>query len=206
MSGRFSPKLKRRPPIRNPKRRLIVVCEGKLTEPEYLKALAKNCGALIVIEGGCGTPMSVVGRASELSPRGKRRHVEGFEKRDEIWVVFDRDEHPYFFEAINRAKSLRIGVAYSNPCFELWFILHFEDWNKPMDRHGIQAHLRTRFPHYDRSKGKTIPFASLVESVENAESRAYAQCSNRGLEGDSCGNPSTSVYCLTQRIKEFGKV
>src|SRR5437879_2606721 len=124
MGPRFSSRLKRRLPIREPKRKLIVVCEGRVTEPEYLTALARDSGALISldlsIERGVGTPMSLVDRAIALNPRRRRRRVESFEKHDEIWIMFDRDEHPYFIDAINRAKSAGIGVAYSNPCFELW--------------------------------------------------------------------------------------
>jgi hypothetical protein len=209
MSPRFSSKLKRRPPVREPKRKLIVVCEGKVTEPEYLTALARDCRALIAldlsIERGAGTPMSLVERAAALSPRKRRKRAESFEKRDEIWVMFDRDEHPYFIDAINRAQSVGVGVAYSNPCFELWLALHFESWDRPMSRHAMQDHIRKRFPQYDRTKAKTIPFKYFAEFVEQAEARAVTLCSNRNNEGDTCGNPSTTVYCLTRRIREFGK-
>jgi hypothetical protein len=41
--------------------------------------------------------------------------------------MFDRDEHPNFARAIDLADRHGIKLAMSNPCLELWFILHFED-------------------------------------------------------------------------------
>ena len=53
--------------------------------------------------------------------RGRRTVNRSF---DEVWCIFDRDDHHRFDEATRVAKKAGIRTAISNPCFELWLILH----------------------------------------------------------------------------------
>lgn len=41
------------------------------------------------------------------------------------WIVFDRDEVQNFDEIIRQAEKNGIGVAWSNPCFEIWMAGYF---------------------------------------------------------------------------------
>ena len=95
----YPPNLKRRRAYRSPKVRITVICEGKVTEPDYFLSLAQHCGALIdvqlIVERGAGVPKSIVDKAIALVPRNRARN--SFEEKDQIWVVFDRDEHPNIF-------------------------------------------------------------------------------------------------------------
>ena len=50
---------------------------------------------------------------------------------DEYWCVFDVDEHPYLNRALELARTSGISIALSNPCLELWFLLHFEGDGRP---------------------------------------------------------------------------
>ena len=44
----------------------------------------------------------------------------------EVWCVFDRDRHPSYQEAFELAsRNRRIRLCWSNPCIELWFLMHF---------------------------------------------------------------------------------
>ena len=52
--------------------------------------------------------------------RGSRRSKDSFEENDQVWAVFDRDEHPRFDEAIALCDGHGVLVGRSNPCFELW--------------------------------------------------------------------------------------
>ena len=40
--------------------------------------------------------------------------------------------------AFDLARRHQISVAVSNPCIELWFVLHFEDHRAWIDRHAVQ--------------------------------------------------------------------
>ena len=121
--------------------------------------------------------------------------------RESIDAVFDRDEHPNVPEAISRCRNANVGVAFSNPCFEIWLILHFEDFDRPDHRHDVQRHLETLCGDYDRTKRKTTDCSKLMALVVEAEMRAERQLRRREDEGDPPGPPFTTTYELTRRIR-----
>jgi hypothetical protein len=201
--------LKRRVAFRSPKIKINVVCEGKLTEPEYLRKLARHCGALItielVVEEAAGVPMSVVDKAIQILRQRRREKIDSLSKHDQIWAVFDKDQHPRVDEAINKAETAGIMVGYSNPCFELWLVLHYQDWNRPVHRHEIQAELGKLMPTYNPKKSKTVDFDAIKDAVQEAEARAEKLEHNRLTEGNSRGNPSTTFFKLTLKIRTHGQ-
>jgi hypothetical protein len=186
-----------------------VVCEGKLTEPEYLKKLARHCGALIaielIVEEAAGVPMSVVDRAIQLLRQKRREKMDSFSKHDQIWAVFDKDQHPRVDEAINKAEMAGILIGYSNPCFELWLVLHYQDWNRPVHRYEIQAELCKLMPTYSPKRSKLVDFNAIKDAVQEAEARAERLEHNRLAEGNSRGNPSTTFFRLTYQIRTHGR-
>lgn len=209
MSRHSVPSLKRSRASREPKTRFVVFCEGRRTEPVYLDAIRRAFpGALLDIEivPNAGVPYTqaqqAVSRAKALglSP-GSRRKLDSFESKDQVWVVFDRDDHPRHSEAVQLCEAKGIGVARSNPCFELWLILHYADYDKPDDRHAVQTHLRSIRSEYDPSSRKWFDCTELVAHVECAERRAAIQLSRRTSEGAPHGPPSTTVFRLTQAIR-----
>lgn len=84
------------------------MCEGRNTEPTYFRELRRSItNALVDLEivSAAGVPYSLAERAVELAKGTKlarRRHGGGnsYEAHDQIWAVFDRDEHPRYEEAI----------------------------------------------------------------------------------------------------------
>jgi hypothetical protein len=204
-SHRQPPRLVRRGPIKNPKIKITLVCEGKVTEPEYFSELARYCGSLLsvslVIERGAGVPQSILEKARELIGNP----ADDFGQSDQVWAVFDRDEHPKVDRAIDEAHAAGIYVAYSNPCFELWVVLHFRDYDAPVSRRDIQRVLRSLMPGYDPRRSKKITFSEIEDEVEAAERRAEAMDLRRARERSSRGNPCSSVYKLTREIRKHGR-
>ena len=72
------------------------------------------------------TPKALVDRAKGhvRSNRPTKRRAADY---DEIWCVFDIDEHPNVPQAVEEARQVGVEVAVSNPCFELWLVLHIRD-------------------------------------------------------------------------------
>ena len=207
---RRTPNLKRKNPQLEPKRRFILFCEGEKTEIEYFKAIRRICSStLIAVEthGGVGVPYTIAEKAIErakalgLAPRSRRKK-DSYEKRDEVWTVFDRDDHPRFDEAVRDCEKQNVGVARSNPCFELWLILHEQDYNRPEDRYAMQKALAQLRQEYDPDGSKTPDCDDLVKRVEAAEQRGERGLRNRETGGNSYGNPSTTVGRLTHAIRE----
>lgn len=84
--------------------------------------------------------MTVVSRAVELKRYESREARRGRGRAsDEYWCVFDVDQHPNVGAVIEKALANGIGVALSNPCIELWFILHFQDQTAHIERSNAQA-------------------------------------------------------------------
>jgi hypothetical protein len=187
---------------RNPDPWILVVTEGKVTEVSYLRALKvilKRSFELPSIPTDHGDPLTLVELAKQ-----KRTDLEGDAKRmrdpktrlDEVWCVFDRDEHdaPRLSQAIDNARAAGIKVAFSNPCFELWLLLHFRDQPGDQHRHRIQVMVGTFVPGYD----KYVPIDVLSDPnrIASAVKRARSLAQHAEEEGDPYRSPTTSVYGL----------
>ncbi|BBJ40807.1 hypothetical protein SSPO_035250 [Streptomyces antimycoticus] len=140
------------------RRMVYVFTEGTLTEPSYIDALigfkqrAREKGTLPVGEvestieimwderthnGRRGPqrssherkPLAIVEAA--IAHRKKvTREARGLEKKYQpsVWCLFDRDEHQSVQRAANMADQAGVNVAYSHPCFELWRLLHYQNY------------------------------------------------------------------------------
>ena len=188
--------------------------KARKTEIEYFEAIRRICSStLIAVEthGGVGVPYTIAEKAVErakalgLAPRSRRKK-DSYEERDQVWAIFDRDEHPRFKEAVMKCEEQNVGVGRSNPCFELWLILHEQDYDRAEDRHAMQKALAKLRQEYDPDGSKTPDCDDLVKRVEAAEQRGERGLQNRESGGDSCGNPSTTVGRLTRAIREADRL
>ncbi|WP_168177050.1 RloB family protein [Thalassospira sp. MCCC 1A03138] len=210
--ARKSPDLHRRGPRLEPKKTFYLFCEGKNTEPDYFRALKRKIRdplIKIVDKPAAGVPMTIanlsVEQANAIGKGAKRKRVkQSYQEADEVWAVFDRDEHPHIQEAMQLCDSNNVGIAFSDPCFELWLILHIHDFNRACNRHDIQRALSDVLEGYERGRGKTADFSVLLEDIENAENRAEVLLDRRHEEGGDT-NPSTTVFKLTRRIRAAAK-
>jgi len=133
--------------------------------------------------------------------REARRQRDGFLKYDEVWCVFDVDEHPNLADARQQAKANSIKLALSNPCFELWLLLHFQDQSAHVERDASKSACRRHMPDYH----KKVPFEVLYPLYEQAVKRAAALEKWQSENDRAGGNPSTKVHHLTERIRELGR-
>ena len=206
--SRTARRISRKDPVRSPALRIVVVSEGKVTEPGYLKVFfdrlhGDQSSARLVLRKGVGDPRAVVERAIKESKELRHNRLGG---RDTVWAMFDRDEHPRFAQAKDMARGNRrnrIRFAISNPCFELWGILHYQECDAPLDRHECQKKLGELCPGYSNKKGKIFDDPEVIESkYQDAVGRAENALTRRREEGDPEGNPSTTVHRLTEHILE----
>ena len=197
----------RRRPFLSPRARILVVCEGKKTEPNYLRSFKHNAQCRLVdveVIGEGAVPKTVVERAVELKKKAEqeaRRSRDAFRKYDEAWCVFDVDAHPNLNEAKQQAQANGLLLAVSNPCFELWLILHFQDQHGHIERVHARAECRWHMPGYDKDAPIQILMPRYTEAVQRANDLDRWQI-DQGRPG---ANPSTGVHKLTERIKELGK-
>lgn len=123
--------LGRRVPVRTINKTILIVCEDSKASPDYFKKFRKELRLSSVNVDVCGkecgsAPMSVVTFA-----RDKKNEVVTsltHDDYDEIFCVIDIDDHPpiQIQNAIQTARDNGLKLIISNPCFEYWYILHFE--------------------------------------------------------------------------------
>jgi len=122
-----------------------------------------------------------------------------------VWAVFDCDEHPKISEAMELAAKHRVDVAFSNPCFELWPLLHLEDYGAQDGRQSLQSRLAQLMPSYKHDQEALVDFDQIKDEVMVAVERARKHVRARDLEACPLGNPSTTVGELVLKIIQNGK-
>jgi len=206
-----SPKLSAKAIARPPRVELVIVCEGANTEPAYFKDCATHYGAGTVrlkLITAAGVPLTLVKGAIQERQNlinQRKRYKDSFDSCFRVWAVFDRDDHPNVAEALALAECFGIDVAFSNPCFELWPVLHLVDFGAQMGRHALQAYLKTLMPTYDHQDRALIDFGLIKDRFVDAYVRALKHNLAREEEQGAFGNPSTTVCTLVRKIVENGK-
>jgi RloB-like protein len=205
VKNRHAPPAKRSPG-NQPQRRIVkLLTEGRLTEVEYFSKWASLYRERVTvdIDDTHGSPMTLVKRAVQLVDQRKRAIRRGRTNApfDEIWCVFDCDEHPYVQEAIALAELHQIGVAFSNPCFELWLVLHATDLWRHTERHAVQVMSATLGFTIGKGLGPDA-WPKLLADWEDAESRSLALDARHDGNGSPAGsNPSTSVAQIVRSLR-----
>lgn len=185
---------------------LRIYCEGEATESNYLTHWFRKHRDTVVIsiaDHKATTPMQLVQRASAEKRDDLREQRKGKgDAFDEYWCVFDVDEHPYLAEALQTAEANGINVAVSNPCLELWFVLHFQDQLKWIDRKVVQ---HCCFDHINCRKRLTPQALNLLDQkFDDARNRALAlEEKHRGDNTAPPANPSTGMWRLIDKIRGY---
>lgn len=198
--------LRRAADVDEPRRTVLVFCEGTKTEPEYLRALKRervvrevaSVEIRVASRDSGSKPLSLVTaavKARDPSTRGER-------EVDEIWCLYDVEwpkNHPHLREAAELAKRHDVSVAISNPCFELWLILHFEDQTAWLDTDAA-TRLRRR---YDGSEGKGLDGPTYMARRVEASRRARSLKERHEGNGTEFphDNPSSGMYSFLDSIE-----
>lgn len=142
--------LRRRRAFVEQRARFLLVCEGRNSEPLYFLALGRTLRATVIETiKGAGSPDTIAELAlQEARSRGLKGRRSGQFSKDQVWAVFDRNSHEHFDEAVRKCEQGGIKVARSNPCFEIWLILHLEDFHRPDGREKAFEHFCTLRPDH----------------------------------------------------------
>lgn len=219
-----SPKIRQRAQLERKKTlrasydRILIVWEGRKTEPLYFKEIKSvyrlQTANVEVHPSAIGTdPIQVVRYAQQLFEAGdphKRLRAKAFEK---VFAIFDRDDHRSYFDALTLAGKLdgklrndaKQSVAFkaiaSIPCFELWLLLHYEDIQHSIHRNEVLSRLKLHIPGYDKGIGGS--FTATKENLEIASQRARQLASRSTAYDDT--EPSTDIVDLVRLLIQFGK-
>lgn len=181
---------------------ILVLVEGERTEEDYLVHWhrAHRMRVNVTIHPFHGGPRQLIDRAVQEKRKGERDQRRGRGRGyDEVWCCFDVDEHPFLNEVKQIAESNGIRLAVSNPCIELWFLLHYENQTAYLERWDAQSRASN---HLGCGKALTpSALAKLEERLAIATERAQALDVKHEGDGSPAGhNPSSSVWLLVQSI------
>ncbi len=139
------------PGPRYPDKVVYVVAEGGVTEIDYCTALnnafGQQCGFRInnpFVRASGLKPIDVAEYAIQAAGSGERGGTgtdTSSYPLQEVWALFDRDQHQGIREAFAEVKGhnagarkrgmLKIEIAFSHPSFDLWLLLHFQPLTNP---------------------------------------------------------------------------
>lgn len=191
------------------KNTFFIYCEGENTEPEYFKSFPVRTDTRVEAIGLGMSRTALVKKVIEF--------IAKFEKDEDrqIWVVFDRDvryenqgqDNQDFNNAIYFAKKSKINCAYSNDCFELWFLLHDEYLETEMHRTQIFDKLSGKLGFNYEKDGKGKDFAkslyhTFLDKMPYAIRNAQKLHSSHSDKEYHLQNPCTTVYQLVEALNE----
>lgn len=174
-------------------RLIVIASEGKDTERIYFKALAKEYTNLRV-------HVHILERSeneqNNSSPEHVLKQLNDYKSKydlkadDELWLVVDKDrwtEAMLSHVATECSQEVAMHMALSNPCFELWLLLHMEDaaslspeeqeqWmkNRRKSKNAdpyLKVRLRQKMGSYHESSYDAL---TLIAHIEDAIERARA--------------------------------
>jgi hypothetical protein len=192
---RREPTRGRRPPAINPRRTVLIVIGADRTESAYLRGLRDHFRLATVtmkIVEKPGSPNRLVDHA---------RASFALDDFDDVWCVTDVDHYEREGGKVTAALALAaetgINVAVSNPCFELWLLLHHQDCSGHCANCGVvQTKLKKRLPSYDKTR---LRFREFADGLDGATARAQA-LDPTGLAHTR--NPSTGMWRLINTLLE----
>lgn len=178
---------------KNPSRdahKVYIVCEGKVTEPNYFRffeGLSSNLQVITIPPSDGSDPLKLLERAKQILIGKDRGYDVEYAHRDTVWFVIDTDTWETegkitplrkFCSTKNKSISKEFdeiksypawNVAQSNPCFEIWLYYHLmetppEDYDPTKER--FKTYLDRVLPggfNYDRHP------VYLQDAIQNAK-------------------------------------
>ncbi len=195
--------LKRKTESRYFRKKILIICCGVQTEPNYFRGFPIPPEYNVVINSDAVDSLNMAKNAIQIMKTEMKRSFAF----TECWVVFDKDSflNDNFDNAIWIIEKNKLHVAYSNQCFELWYLLHFELLQSSLNRSDYWTKVTTYLGTVKYQKNSTDMYDRLKDNQEYAIKNAEKLLEQH--EGKTCAkaDPSTTVHLLVQRLNTLWK-
>lgn len=187
--------------------RIIVFCEGK-TEKYYFDYFAeilkknKYTDVEVVLETASGNAQAVLNYAGRfMQEEANNRKYSHYAK----YLAFDCDAPPDIQAVVSAADGYTLLV--SNPLFEIWLLMHFEDVEQPLTKREIYQrladHLNKKYSKGSKGQIRQIVLTGDIEKAidfaRKLEETYAGQGKNIYLDVQDM-DPYTSVYTLIEQF------
>jgi hypothetical protein len=112
--------------------------------------------------------------------------------KDKIFLLYDIDAPEMLEKLLSIKKAI---LLLSNPCFELWYILHYTNHNAEITSKQCFEKIQRQCKDYKKGAICNKLRAKLTEDKEKAVGRAKKLI--------LYNNPSTSVFLLLEELKKL---
>ncbi len=199
----------------------LIICEGSKTEVNYFKKLEKylnDNGKRRIKINAFGQGRNTTDLISHVNDYFKfvdKKYGEFNIKYSKVITVFDADSFgkEKFNTAISMAERNGYAVAWSNECFELWILLHFQYCSSALGRKDLLEKVNNIFMEkcnkkYSKSDDEifetSIKYGSLSTAIKNSE-KLYRLHKDVICFKPSDANPATTVHrVIKMLVKEAG--
>lgn len=195
---------------------ILIITEGSQTEPKYFEHFRNrhtNIDIRVVgsrSSAGESDYVSLIRKAAEYQNKNQISSTYG----DSVWVVADGDvnynnpdpveaKNKQLQKAVKMAESKDMNLVISNPCFELWYLLHFQYTTKMLNDYSAVKDLLAKYiPNYEKAGDVYEQLAphtfNAISNAKRLEAYHVQNCAKLPLDLKS--NPYTDVYRLVEKI------
>ena len=178
---------------------IVIASEDRYAVKQYFSLFHSVRVQVRVLEteDGASSPQAVLERLSD--------YIEEYDIGDDdaFWLVTDTDHwiQPNHVanlkEVVQQCKQKQIGVALSNPCFDWWLLLHFDDAEATnlIDCSSVGGMIRSVVGSYDKKRVDLLPFTTKNVLEATARSRANFVKSQVIPE-----NPQTAIHLIIDQL------
>lgn len=194
--------------VRKQKSKILIAAEGKnKTEKTYFSNFedGKKSYNITYARGNNTDPLKLVKMLIKEIDELKL----DLQDDDVAYCIFDTDVDPnknkIIEETIQLAKKNNIKIITSSPCFELWFLLHYDYTTANMDNEEVIKRLKEYYPKYEKNINI---YPDIIKEIDLAINRAKKiekyQIDNNRRIGTVEANPNTEVYKIVEYLMKKG--
>ena len=194
--------------VRKQKSKILIAAEGKnKTEKTYFSNFedGKKSYNITYARGNNTDPLKLVKMLIKEIDELKL----DLQDDDVAYCIFDTDvdtnRNKIIEEAIQLARKNNIKIITSSPCFELWFLLHYDYTTANMDSEEVIKRLKEYYPKYEKNINI---YPDIIKEIDLAIDRAKKiekyQIDNNRRIGTVEANPNTEVYKIVEYLMKKG--
>jgi hypothetical protein len=152
------------------------------------------------IEAGAGQHSKVVEKAEKVFKKFCKEY--GTIKPSEVWCVFDCDNDiDALKSAVQAAEKRHFNPIYTIQCFELWFLLHFQNLSTAIGKEEYDKRV-SRFLNIEYEHGTRGMYQKLVEYQDKALSIATNMWDQKNNANLLFEDPITNVHKLVIELNQ----